>query len=97
MITQKEVIFHVNTNGFIESGKITFIKDLLVQEHFNTVGINLVLVCEECDENYDEFFCTEHNVIIKNLESENEFTVQNIKRIAEDVNPQQIIIEFNRM
>lgn len=36
----KEVIFHVNTNGFIESGKITFIKDLLVQEHFNTGGIN---------------------------------------------------------
>ena len=84
-------------NGFLESGKTTFIKDLLVQERFNAGGINLVLVCEEGDEDYDESFCTEHNVITKNLESENDFTVQNIKRIAEEISPHQIIIEFNGM
>ena len=54
-------------------------------------------MCEEGDEDYDESFCTEHNVITKPLESENDFTVQNIKRIAEEINPQQIIIEYNGM
>ena len=84
-------------NGFLESGKTTFIKEFLDQEYFYTDRANLLIVCEEGDEVYGKSFCQAHNVIIKTLESEKEFTVSNIKKMAMEIHPERIIVEFNGM
>ena len=84
-------------NGFLESGKTTLIKKFLSRDSSNIKGKNLVIVCEEGDESYDKVFCQEHNTIIQILETANEFTMQNIKKIVAEINPERIFIEFNGM
>ena len=40
-------------NGFLDSGKTTFIKDLLHQDYFATGEPTLLLLCEEGEIEYD--------------------------------------------
>ena len=41
-------------NGFLESGKTSFIKDTLASEDFNDGARTLVIACEEGEEEYDD-------------------------------------------
>ena len=84
-------------NGFLEAGKTTFIKQLLSQEYFNTGEKTLLLLCEEGEVEYEESFCREHNIILRILESEDEFTEEAIQKIENEVLPERIIVEFNGM
>ena len=40
--------------GFLESGKTTFAKDVLLKQGFTEGAPSLLLVCEEGEEEYDE-------------------------------------------
>ena len=41
-------------NGFLESGKTTFIKETLASEDFNDGSRSLVIACEDGEEEYNE-------------------------------------------
>lgn len=84
-------------NGFLDAGKTTFIKDLLCQDYFDTGERKLLLLCEEGEEEYEEKFCQIHNVVIKTIESEDEYTEENIQKLEKEVHPERIIVEFNGM
>lgn len=84
-------------NGFLDAGKTTFIKDLLEQEYFDTGERTLLLLCEDGDTEYEEPFNRKHNIIIRWIKEESDFTEQNIQRIESEVQPERIIVEFNGM
>ena len=84
-------------NGFLDAGKTTFIKELLEQEYFDTGEKTLLLLCEDGDTEYEDQFCREHNVIIRWVKEEANFTEQNIRCIEDEVQPERIIVEFNGM
>ena len=42
-------------NGFLESGKTSFIQDTLESEDFNDGGKTLVIACDEGAEDYDRY------------------------------------------
>lgn len=82
-------------NGFLEAGKTTFIKDLLCQEYFDTDEKTLLLLCEEGEEEYEETFCKMHNITLKTVETEAEFSENFIRSIENEVHPDRIIVEYN--
>ena len=84
-------------NGFLESGKTTFIRELFMQGYFDTEKKTLIILCEEGEEEYDDSFCRKYNVTVKRLESEPDFTLQKIKDMEAEICPERVIIEFNGM
>ena len=57
-------------NGFLESGKTTFIKFTLQQPYFKTKGTTLLLLCEEGEEEYDEALLSATNTVVEVIEKQ---------------------------
>ena len=60
-------------NGFLESGKTTFIKNLFEQDYFKTGERTLLLLCEEGEEEYDEVILKKDNIFVAEIEDEENF------------------------
>lgn len=84
-------------NGFIESGKTYFIKNILAQDYFKIPGKTLVIACEEGEEEYDETELSELNATVEYIEEEKDFTQKTIEALEKKHNPERIMIEFNGM
>ncbi len=84
-------------NGFLDSGKTTFIKELLSQDYFQIQGRTLLIECEEGDEEYPTDFLDSHNVDKVSIEEEEEFTPEHLAEIEKKYKPKRVIIEFNGM
>ncbi len=84
-------------NGFLDVGKTTFIKELMVQDYFKIDGTTLLLLCEEGDEEYDEKLLDEHNVSCVNITKEEDFNPENIATIEMKYKPKRVVVEFNGM
>ncbi len=84
-------------NGFLDSGKTTFIKELLDQDYFQIQGRTLLIECEEGDEEYPADFLGVHNVDKVSIENEEEFTPEHLAEIEKKYKPKRVIIEFNGM
>lgn len=82
-------------NGFLEAGKTQFMKFTMQQEYFKTEGNTLLIVCEEGDEEYDEKLLSSTHTTIKYIEDIKDFTIQNMEKFTEEVNPERILIEWN--
>ncbi|MBQ2115406.1 MAG: GTPase [Lachnospiraceae bacterium] len=84
-------------NGFLESGKTTFIKNLFEQDYFKTGERTLLLLCEEGEEEYDEVILKKDNIFVAEIEDEENFTPEYITSIEKEIKPTRVIIEFNGM
>lgn len=84
-------------NGFLESGKTQFIKYTLAQPYFQSKGRTLLLVCEEGEEEYDSKLLSDSRTVMEVIDDEEEFTVDNLKKIEKSIKPDRIIIEYNGM
>ena len=82
--------------GFMDSGKTTLLKSSLLDEDF-AQGKNLVIVCEDGDEQYEqEEFLQHHvNVVVLELEDESELTEEFLSTCAKEYDPDQVFIEYN--
>ena len=58
--------------GFLESGKTSFIQDVLSSPDFADGQKTLLLVCEEGEVEYDEKEYARHNIEIATVENEEE-------------------------
>ena len=56
--------------GFLESGKTSFIRDVLQSPDFADGEKTLVLLCEEGEEEYDEHELSRHNIYVERIEKE---------------------------
>ncbi len=84
-------------NGFLESGKTQFIKELIEDNGFKEDGKTLILLCEEGEEEYDAEFCKRNSCSVRVIEDESEFNEKTIKKFIKEIHPATIVVEMNVM
>lgn len=85
--------------GFLESGKTTFIQDVMEGDEFNAGERTLLLLCEEGEEELypKRFFNGGKNVFIEVIEDEEDLTEENLKALQLKHKVERVIIEYNGM
>ena len=86
--------------GFLESGKTTLINSMLQDEDFTRRSAGgkqktLVIVCEEGMEEYEEDKLAKNGVSVVMLDSADEVTTERMQQLAEEYDPDRVIIEYN--
>lgn len=84
-------------NGFLESGKTSFISYTLAQPYFRTSGKTLLIVCEEGEEEYEASLLKKSKTILEVIENEEDFTPDALAYLDKRYNPERIVIEYNGM
>lgn len=82
-------------NGFLESGKTSFIKTTLEDDEFINGDRILLIVCEEGEEEYDEALLAKKNIFLTYVESREEFTHDYLNRMNAEYHPDKVIVELN--
>ena len=90
--------------GFLESGKTSFIQEVLEGSEFNTPDEKgreprtLLLVCEEGEEEYEpsRFSGNPDNIFLETVKEE-DINPDTLERIAEDHDVDRVIVEYNGM
>ncbi len=89
-----EVPVYVIT-GFLESGKTSFIRDVLSSPDFADGEKTLLLLCEEGEEEYDEAALSRHNIYIEHIENEEELEPARLDVLHKKHKPKRVFVEFN--
>lgn len=84
-------------NGFLDSGKTTFIIDTLKNDGFYKQGNTLLLVCEEGEVEYDVEDLSKFNVHVATFSDVEDFTTDVLYELTEKYHPARIVIELNTM
>lgn len=84
-------------NGFLESGKSTFINDSLQQEYFQIADTTLLISCEEGEVEYDQEQLKSFNTVVEYIEDEDDFTVEKLQELEQKHGAKRILIEYNGM
>ena len=83
--------------GFLESGKTSFLEDVLFDGEFADGDPALLIRCEDGEKEYDEKQLAENNVTLLPVEEEEDFTVEFLRESVRTYRPQKIFIEMNGM
>ena len=81
--------------GFLESGKTKFIQETLEDKRMENGEKTLLLICEEGEEEYAPKKFGVNSVAVVTLESADELTEENLKRISDKYSAQRVIVEYN--
>lgn len=82
-------------SGFLESGKTTFINEIIGSKVMQDYDKVIVITCEEGIEEYSKEVLQNYNIPIINLEDADELTDQLFDRIKKDYDPDYIVVEYN--
>ena len=85
--------------GFLESGKTTFIKEILESGDFSDSVKTLLLVCEEGEEEYDpsKFYGDPDNIVIRYLEDEEDINPEKLEELLKEAGAERVVVEYNGM
>lgn len=83
--------------GFLESGKTSFLEDVLFDGDFADGQASLLIRCEDGEEEYDEKALKEKNVTMIAVEEEEDFTTSFLKECVQKYRPKKMFIEMNGM
>ncbi len=84
-------------NGFLESGKTSFIQDTLESEDFNDGGKTLVIACEEGEEGYDLVKMSALNTMVVTVDDIEEMTKEFFIDNCNKSKAERIFVEYNGM
>ena len=84
-------------NGFLDSGKTSFISYTLGQPYFRTKGTTLLIACEEGEEEYDDILLKSTNTVLVTVEDESEVSPEKLIELDKKYKPERIIFEYNGM
>lgn len=84
-------------NGFLESGKTSFIQYTMNQDYFQTKGNTLLLLCEEGEKEYDPVELAKLNTTPIYMNDIWDFQADKLKELAEKYHPERVLIEWNGM
>lgn len=84
-------------NGFLDSGKTTFIKETLQDPQFRNGGKILLILCEEGEEEYDEVALAKQGVSIVSVEKEEQLTDEFLFGLEMFYKPHMVMVEMNGM
>lgn len=93
---QQSIPVYVFT-GFLESGKTSFIKEILADPNFTTGEKTLLIQCEEGIEEIDEEEQAEFDTVITPIEREDDLTPAAFKYLEQRHDPDRVLIEYNGM
>lgn len=83
-------------NGFLESGKTSFIKNVIMQNQFSDFKRILLIQCEEGEVLLEQSFLDEYSIFVETIEEE-QFNPDYLKALQKKHNPWAVIIEYNAM
>lgn len=84
-------------NGFLESGKTTFIQETLASEDFNDGAKSLIITCEEGIEEYDESKMAALNATVVMAEDLEDMTKEFFIDSCNKSKAERIFVEYNGM
>lgn len=83
--------------GFLDSGKTSFLRQILEEEGFSEEAKSLLITCEEGEEEFDEFRLAQLNIALTNVEDEDDFTEDFLEQCSGYYQPEYVFIEYNGM
>ncbi|MBS5145141.1 MAG: GTPase [Butyricicoccus pullicaecorum] len=92
----KEIPVYLFT-GFLESGKTSFIQDILRDPDFTEEEHSLLIVCEEGMEEYDPALLAAARTTLIPVEEPSALTLRFFRDLGEKYNPDRVLIELNGM
>ena len=84
-------------NGFLESGKTSFIQYTMNQEYFQTNGNTLLLLCEEGEKEYDPIELAKLHTTPIYMSDITDFQEEKLRKLTDTYKPERILIEWNGM
>ena len=82
--------------GFLESGKTSFIKEMLNDEAFNDGEMsNLIITCEEGEEEFTAAELSDMNAVVVNIEDKDSLTEDFFAYLEDYYCPDRVFIEYN--
>ncbi len=84
-------------NGFLESGKTSFIRETLSDPYFSEGKKTLLIACEEGEEEYDPQILKSCDTALVNVEGQADFTPEFLEESQKKYKPARVIIEYNGM
>ena len=93
-MTERPVFFF---NGFLGSGKTTFINETLASPEFGNDGRTLLLICERGEVEYEPDKFAGPGVRVEQIKSEDEMNPANLARIAAKGGYDRVVVEYNGM
>ena len=94
MPKQESIPVYVFT-GFLESGKTSFIRDILSDPDFTDGEKSLLLLCEEGMEELDSDDLMSFNTVSVPVESQKDLSPTTLKLLEKQFSPDRVIIEYN--
>lgn len=82
-------------NGFLESGKTTFVLETLKDPNFADGARTLLIVCEEGEVEYDVEELKKMKVDVVTVEEQEELTNEFLAKVNKQYRPQRIMLECN--
>lgn len=83
--------------GFLESGKTSFLRDVIMDEEFTEGLDTMLLLCEDGEEEYDAKDLAKAKVTLVPVEEESQFNPDFLKEKVRQHYPKKIFIEMNGM
>lgn len=84
-------------NGFLDSGKTSFITYTLGQPYFQVNGTTLVILCEEGEIEYRESLLRESRTVVETIDDLEDFTPSRMMELEKKHRPERVLIEWNGM
>ncbi len=84
-------------NGFLESGKTSFVQETLSDPYFSDGGNTLLIACEEGEEEYDDHILESYDVTLVTALEKEAFTEEFLEDCRKKYKPTQVMIEYNGM
>jgi len=81
--------------GVLDSGKTTFIQEMITDEGFSEGERTLLLCCEEGEVEYDEKMLKDNNTILYTFEDMDELAGEKLIELDKEYRPERVIIEYN--
>ncbi len=83
-------------NGLLDSGKTTVIKETLSDPRFNDVDdTNLIIACEQGEEEYDRAFLHYTDSVVIYLDSIKDLTLEKMQEIEDNYDFDRVLLECN--
>lgn len=81
--------------GFLDSGKTTFIQEMITDEGFSEGERTLLLCCEEGEVEYDAQMLRDNNTVLFTFEDMDELAGDKLVELDKEYKPERVIIEYN--
>ena len=84
-------------NGFLDSGKTSFIIETIAQDEFYKKGRTLIIMCEDGEIEYDPEFLQNYNVELLKFEDQLEYSLRKVNDVIRKNDIRRVIVEMNDM